>query len=270
MEIPQFKNKADLIDFLVENKEIMIQNKKSILHKSDAISFAPARINDKGDTIKAESVGMLLDANALKVDLVINTTNLMDSHRDVHFRGIWTKSLKEQKNLYLLQEHKMEFATIISDQVKASARIMDWSDIGYSFEGKTQALIFKATIEKERNPFMFDQYAKGYVKNHSVGMRYVKIALATSDERYPEELTIWNKYFDQIANKEEAEQIGYFWAVTEAKIIEGSAVPMGSNFATPTLNVEAKQDNEPTKVTQPESSEDTQKNGSKGSQFLFY
>ena len=29
---------------------------------------------------------------------------------------------------------------------------------------------------------------------------------------------------------------GYFWAVTEAKYLEGSAVPFGSNVMTPTLN----------------------------------
>jgi hypothetical protein len=32
---------------------------------------------------------------------------------------------------------------------------------------------------------MFNQYAKGYVKEHSVGMRYVKLELAVnSDSKY--------------------------------------------------------------------------------------
>ncbi len=47
------------------------------------------------------------------------------------------------------------------------------------------------------------------------------------------------------ANKEEAENQGYFWAVKEAKVLEGSAVPIGSNTATPTLEVK----NEPLKDT---------------------
>lgn len=254
MEIPQFANKAALIDFLVENKETIITQKKMALKTSDAISYAPSRLIDRnGEEIKASSSDQvdLIDADRLKLELVINTTNLMDSHRDVHFRGIWSKSLKEQRNLMLLQEHQMKFDSIISDQVKASAKIIGWDDLGYEYEGKTQALIFKTEISKDRNPFMFEQYAKGYVRNHSVGMRYVKIDLATNDERYPEEVSVWNKYFDKIVNKEMAEEIGYFWAVTEAKIVEGSAVPMGSNHATPTLTIEAKQD-----IDQPSSDTD--------------
>ena len=102
----------------------------------------------------------------------------------------------------------------------------------------------------KRNEFMFNQYAKGYVKNHSVGMRYVKLELAINSESKwdVEEKEIWDKYIDDIANKEVAEERGYFWAVTEAKIIEGSAVPIGSNTITPTLEVEAK-NNEPSKDT---------------------
>jgi hypothetical protein len=36
----------------------------------------------------------------------------------------------------------------------------------------TEALVFNVEIDKDRNDFMFNQYAKGYVKEHSVGMRY--------------------------------------------------------------------------------------------------
>ncbi|KKK49589.1 hypothetical protein LCGC14_3133520, partial [marine sediment metagenome] len=42
-----------------------------------------------------------------------------------------------------------------------------WSELGFDFEGQTQALVFESTIKKERNEFMFKQYAKGFVKNHS-------------------------------------------------------------------------------------------------------
>jgi len=272
MEIPTFKSKESLIDFLVENKSTIIAEKKMELQKSDAISYVASRIDEKGDVIKATAnSSALLESTALNVELVINTTNLMDSHRDVHFKGIWSKSLKETKGIYLLQEHVMSFKTIISDSVKASARTMEWSELGFKYAGSTQALIFKATIEKERNPFMFEQYAKGYVKNHSVGMRYVKVALASNDERYPEEVAIWNKYFDSIANKEEVEQIGYFWAVTEAKIIEGSAVVMGSNVATPTLSVESKDIESPGGTQDDEPSKDTQKVKvtSKGSAYFY-
>src|SRR5690606_2655782 len=86
---------------------------------------------------------------------------------------------------------------------------------------------------------MFEKYVKGKVKNHSVGMRYVKAFLAINEPRYKEEYEIWEKYYPQIANKSVADERGYFFAVTEAKVVEGSAVLKGSNEYTPTTSIEA-------------------------------
>jgi len=88
---------------------------------------------------------------------------------------------------------------------------------------------------------MFLQYANGYVKNHSVGMRYVQLVFCVNDYNFGAEFEAWEKYFPMIANKEAAEEKGFFWAVKEAKVIEGSAVPLGSNWITPTLDNNAKQ-----------------------------
>ena len=70
---------------------------------------------------------------------------------------------------------------------------------------------------------------KLFVDQHSVGMQYVKIDLAVNDEDYEEEYKLWQDNIDQIGNKEQAEQKGYFWLVREAKLIEISAVLLGSN-----------------------------------------
>ena len=74
----------------------------------------------------------------------------------------------------------------------------------------------------------------------------VAFALAVNDNRYKEEFETWEKYFPEIANKQDALDNGFFWAVTVAQNIEGSAVVRGANFATPTLHVEEKQDEAPT------------------------
>jgi hypothetical protein len=160
----------------------------------------------------------------------------------------------------LLQEHEMRFDKVISDQVKATAETRTFKELGFGqLKGETQALVFDSTISKDVNPYMFGLYAKGMVKNHSVGMRYVKIDLAVnSDENdYKAEKKVWDKYIDQVANTKDVENQGYFWAVTEAKVIEGSAVLMGSNRVTPTESVESK-DIEPLQGTQTEPLEDTQ------------
>jgi hypothetical protein len=78
-------------------------------------------------------------------------------------------------------------------------------------------------------------------------MRYVKVAMAVNDKSWPDEFKTWNKYIDQVANREDVEKQGYFFAVTEAKVIEGSAVKRGANWATPTLENNMKQEpGEPT------------------------
>lgn len=76
----------------------------------------------------------------------------------------------------------MTFDHIITDSVKASIALMNWKDLGLNYNGTTEALIFDAEISKDRNSFMFEQYSKGYVKEHSVGMRYVKMDLALNSE----------------------------------------------------------------------------------------
>jgi predicted flavoprotein YhiN len=71
----------------------------------------------------------------------------------------------------------------------------------------------------------------------------------TSDKYYAEEKANWDKYFPFVANKE-AIVDDHFWAVTEAKIIEGSAVLKGSNYATPTISITVPKNIEPDLSTQ--------------------
>jgi len=239
IHIPDFAKKEDLFSWLKANKSMLIAAKKSQLKRADAVSFL--MIAESGTEIitKAEARPELLDMGEFPVKVVINTTNIFDSHRDVHIPGLWKKSLSEKKDNYLIQEHEMSFENIISDRVKAYTKTLSFAELGFSFAGITEALIFDAIVELERNEYMAEQYAKGRVKNHSVGMQYIKLELAVNSEsRYDaEEKAVWDKYIDQIANREAAEEVGYFWAVTEARLIEGSAVVMGSNFVTPTLQI---------------------------------
>jgi hypothetical protein len=245
MTIPNFENKSDLFKFLKENKSALIAEKKYNVKHSDSIVFNYTEPN-KAFTTKEET-DTNLDPNKLKISVVINTTNLMDSHSDVHIPGIWNKSVNESKNLYLLQEHKMQFDKIITDNIKPSVKLFNWADLGFNeLQGQTQALVFDAVIDSERNKFMFEQYLKGYVKEHSVGMAYVNLYLCVNseDKYYREERENWDKYINQVANPDKANENGYFWAVTEAKIIEGSAVVKGSNYATPVLTIEQSKNNE--------------------------
>lgn len=239
IDISKFSTKKELFAHLHEHKSFLIQQKKSTVKCCDAFSACNVEhiIDKSGSSDKQLSEAELLAKDAIRVKSVINTTNILDSHSDVHINKIWNKSLSDRSQFYLVKEHHFNFDHVISDEVKAGVQEMTWKELGFDFEGKTEALIFESVIKKGDKTGMFERYAKGKVKNHSVGMQYVKLSLAIDDEDYAEEKEVWDKYINQIANKQDAIEQGYFWAVTEAKVIEGSAVLMGSNYATPTQSV---------------------------------
>jgi hypothetical protein len=239
MIIPANLTGKDLFAYLIKNKSLLLAAKKSTIKFSDVVSCPGSMcVNDKGEITKADNP---IEENATKLNaaLVINTTNWFDSHKDVHIPGIWKKSLTETKDFYLLKEHTMSFENVISDEVTALAKKIPWKELGYEALGNTEALVFNTIIDAERHPYMFSQYKKGYVKNHSVGMRYVKIKLAINDEDYKEEFSVWNQYIDEVINRADAEASGYFWAVLEAKVVEGSAVLKGSNRITPVYSIQS-------------------------------
>jgi len=236
VKIPQgLTEKKEVFDFLVKNRALIVAEKKHAIKWADEIAYPSLYVNARGEvTAKAE---LAVDVpGQITRQLVINTTNLMDSHDDVHIPGLWKKTIKDNKNgFYLLQEHKMEFEKVIAEGCAASTQMMSWKSLGAAYSGETEALVFNATILQKRNPFMYGQYNDGFVKQHSVGMQYVIIELAINDEDYKAEYATWNKYINQVANKQDAEDNGYFFPVLEAKISEGSAVLKGSNWVTPTL-----------------------------------
>lgn len=239
---PEFKTKSELFRWIKANKALIMTEKKAQLKFADPFTFQLFTIAKEGGIEKADANPALLDLNEFNVKVAINTTNFLDTCNDVHIPGLWKKSLSETKILYLLQEHKMQFDHIITDRVQASAKMMNWKDLGFDYPGMSEVLVFDCQLEKSRNPFMCKEYALGRVKNHSVGMRYVKIELAMNSEYQgdAEEKAVWDKYYPQIVNPDTADQCGYFFAVTEAKVIEGSAVPLGANSATPTISISEK------------------------------
>lgn len=236
LKLPEFKTKQELYAFLVENKEALIAQKCSTIKEADGFGCHTVLLRDGLVGKKAPSI---VDAEEIRVKVVINTTKIMDSHDDVHIDGLWAKSLKENKRIMHVQEHKSnQFDKIISsgEDLKAFTKEMAWKELGYNADGETQALIFDSLIKSSRNEYMFNQYKSGYVDNHSVGMQYVKLDIAINDKEYEKEQDFFNKYIETIVNKQKAIDKGYFWVITEAKAIEGSAVPNGSNPVTPVIS----------------------------------
>jgi hypothetical protein len=246
LTIPDFVDKTKLSDWLVTNKQLLIAQKKSTIKHADAFSGNLSFILDDDKTVVTKADLIPPTVTKIKVRSIVNTTKLFDSHADVHIDQLWNRSIKENRDNYLVKQHDFSFDGIISDNVHVMTKQIAWHELGYNYEGNTQALIYDSIIDREDMPdntkSMFDKYRRGQIKQHSVGMRYVALTFALNDSRYAEDFAAWEKYFDEIANKEDALENGYFWAVTQAKNIEGSAVVRGANFATPTLNVEEKEE----------------------------
>lgn len=250
-----------LFEHVVKNEAFILHAKRNEIKSADGLHPGVMFVDDNG-RLKTKALTdpnfeeIPDDSEELMVKAAINTTNYFDSCWDVHINGIWGKSLKDNTTgFYLLKEHRQYFEDVIGEGLKAKVVKMSWADLGFpQYEGITEVLLFTGKIMKERNPYMFDQYRKRRVKQHSVGMRYVKILTCINDDDYPVQKENWDKYFPMIVNKEDAERAGIFWAVLEAKCIEGSAVLFGANCLTPTVGISASTTN---KSTDEEPSVDT-------------
>lgn len=236
-----FSTKEEMFKALVDNKYSILTLKKSAVKSTDGFNFGYIISENENEVVKANTP-VTADVNEVKVKVVMNTTNVLDSHGDVHIPGIWKRTLSHSNKKLHLQEHKRDFDKVISSDAEAYTKSVSWKSLGADYEGNTQALIFDSTVKASRNPLMFEQYKNGWVNNHSVGMQYVDVSICIdSNEQWAKEYKEnWEKYYPEVANKEDADQRGYFMAVTEAKLVEGSAVLFGSNSITPTLDNDIK------------------------------
>ncbi len=253
----EFATNKELFDYLKLNESNLISLKTSAIKDSYSCSFNYTESNESTvKEIKGLSEG--------KIAAIINTTNYIDAHNDVHLPSIWKRSVKDQQGrVYYVADHDLKISSVIAfpKDVNMSVNSVTWKELGINIEGKTEALTFVVSKDNIKNDNARTIIDENINIEHSVRMQYVKMFLAiNSDAKEDKEFKKkFDKHINSIANKEVALERGYFWGVTEAKIIkEGSMVLFGSNDATPLLHAE---DNEPTKVTQEitEPLEDTQK-----------
>ena len=235
-----FETSDEAMKELIANKKLIIAAKKAAIKYADALPYNGTVANEKNEVVKASSIPNISEVNTIKVAAVSNACNYFDSHGDVSISGSWNRTAKNTKDGLHLQEHQMRFDKLISDNVTFAVESKTWKELGYNYEGSTDCLVMYSQVEKETNPFMFEKYVKGKVKNHSSGLRYVNIEMAVNNnaEWAKEEKAVWDKYYPMIVNKEDVDQAGFFYPVLEQKIIENSAVLKGSNPATPTISVE--------------------------------
>jgi hypothetical protein len=242
--IPSDVRGKDLFSFLMENKEALIAQKKSLpkFTTFDGLHYPTALLDSKGEFVetKAESfkVEMFNDPNTVPVKVVGNAMWWCDSQFDVLTTNCAKKTIQQRKSLIVhLKDHKYELEAQIGDVTDVYLEDISLRKLGLQKSGSTQCIIIESNVQREYNEKIFNKYKSGKVNQHSIGLNYVQIELAINDEEYEKEMDFWNKYYKDIINKEFVDEYGFFWVVNEIKLLEVSAVLFGANELTPTLEI---------------------------------
>jgi hypothetical protein len=234
-----FDTKSKLFEALRANKSHIIEMKKAqVLKSCEKETTIKARLL-KPELLSGASKELLLDSDYHHI--AVNSTKILDSHEDLHLDGLWSKSVKEQQGKnYLVLDHQLSvFNTVVKkEDIEMFTAVVSFAAIGKAYEGDTEVLVYKFLKSKVLIPSISEWLESGDDIEASVRMQYVKLDLAmdSEEEADKEAKRIFDKYYPIIANKEDFEEIRYFWVISEAKNVrESSLVLAGSNGATGAL-----------------------------------
>lgn len=258
-----FATKEDLFKSLMENKSLIIESKKAEIYKS----------HDKGLSITTnqQSIQKMSEASkSFEMDsdyyyFVVNSSNILDSHSDMHIENNWEKTVKEQQGkTYLVFDHQLKRSEIIAmkQDVTMFTATIPFKAIGKDYDGDSYCLIYKVKKDRIINSEAKQWLEAGYDLEASVRMQYmdIDVAIDSKSSDMVKEKANFDAYFPLIANKSDFDSIDYFWVVKQAKnVMESSLVMFGSNSATGLLQENKEPDDstlenkdEPTDVTHSE------------------
>jgi hypothetical protein len=226
-----YETKMDLVKAIQKDMDSVFGKKKETYKTQGEAVLKSSMFNSRFEP-KIE-----VSTDIIEVKAVINTTNVIDSHLDLHMPKIWNKTVEDNPYSYHLKQHEGVFESVLSNKAKSYNEEMNFMELGLGINFPTTANINQFTLKRSDNPLMFNKYAEGSVLQHSVGMFYVNIELAMYDEDSEKNMAFFEMAKSNAINPEVADENGYVWVVTEAKKREGSAVVFGSNSITPTLHV---------------------------------
>lgn len=231
----EFENKEDLFKELKANEKTIIAQKKLEIKSFEKGLQVVTNQKEISKALQEDAIkGIKFDNDYYY--FVVNSANIIDSHNDMHVDGNWNKTVKEQQGkVYLIWEHNLSKENIIAfpeDIILMVAKI-PFSLLGKNYAGETYSLIYKIAKDKIINTIAKEWLEQGRNLQASVRMQYVKIESAYNSKDFPKEKETFDTYYPLIANKEEHNEIDYFWVVKEAKNVqESSLVLFASNSAT--------------------------------------
>lgn len=235
IEIPEGLRGKELTKFLLENKAALISQKKSMLKYTDCISAA-VNVWAKPDGTNKAMTAPAADATSLLVKVVANACNWCDSQWDVLIPNSAKKTITDRRGkIPHLHDHVHMLGAQIGDVEDIYLADIPLRDLGLNKSGTTQCIVFETLVQKAYNEQVFNLYKAGKVKQHSIGLCYVRMDMAINDEQSEKEYDFWNKYYPDVINKDFVDELGFFFVIQEIMLLENSAVLFGSNELTPTL-----------------------------------
>lgn len=253
-KIPEGLKGKELFDFLRANKKRIIAE-KTFKKKDKVCQQVFSDLVGKQTATKAPTEVIEVQPGKLPVTLIGNTFNFCDSQMDVLFPGCANKSIKEMgpkgKDLiYHLKNHDTDTESRIGYLSDIYEKVIALTDLGLDMVGSTTCLLFDTEVIQALCENSYQQYLDKKVKQHSIGLRYVKLILCINDSNDAEHFKNWNQYYQYVLNKSVVDSVGYFWAVTEIQLYEVSFVLWGANEITPCIDMEEDKSNEPLEDTQ--------------------
>jgi hypothetical protein len=255
-------------------------------YKNDIISLKKAQIYkscEKDISITAKPLDYLklsTQTKGITIEddyyyIAVNSTYILDSHKDLHINGVWNKTVKEQQGKnYLVADHelKLESTIVRKEHVEIFTAIIPFSIIGKSYEGDTEVLIYKVKKDKVINKTAKEWLDSGDGIEASVRMQYTDMLFAVKSdaEEDKKDRETYDKYIKLIANKEDFDtEILYFWVVKQAKNIhESSLVILGSNSATGQITIDSNKQ-KPSEDTSKDNEQQPQGSTAKGIDYNY-
>lgn len=206
-----------------------MQEKKSKIYSIKTSSLGKASIKD-------------VDLSKRIVTGFYNAYNFIDGGMDCLLDGCCKRSIKEggpESGAVAKIKH-----ALFHDVTRLPGKILvlDERTIDTDSFGKVTGIYFETQMDKstEGNDTLI-KYQEEVYDNHSIGYRELQSSLIERDGQHGNSTT-WDRYMQLVSNPEKAEEKGYFYAVKEIKLFEGSTVGFGMNELTPYLGVKGKEE----------------------------
>lgn len=231
----EFANNDELFTYVKSNLAQIIDAKKVEQYSCNKGQAVSCKVLNGSKLMVAEKA-ISVDENYWYI--AVNTTNILDSHDDLHVNGIWNTTVKDQQGKnYLVDSHEITIdSTIVKkEHIEMMVATVSFESLGYPYKGDTQVLVYKFPKTQVIHDKARYWLESGDEIQASVRMRYVTIEFAL-DSNAPEDEVFKKRYVEylgKIANRQDFDYIPYFFIVKEAiNQRESSLVPFGSNHVT--------------------------------------